>query len=95
MRLFAAITPPVEVLDHLENALAMLGPLPSPADRPRAGSPRPPPARCGSLTVDAPLHLAGGGAYRSTVMWVGVGGDTSLLESQLGEGALGRIRLRV
>lgn len=33
MRLFAAIYPPVGVLDHLESALEMLGPPPAPALR--------------------------------------------------------------
>lgn len=33
MRLFAAITPPDEVLDHLETALAMLGEVPAAPER--------------------------------------------------------------
>lgn len=33
MRLFAAVTPPEDVLDHLETALTMLGDLPAPPQR--------------------------------------------------------------
>lgn len=115
MRLFAAITPPVEALDHLENALAVLGPLPPPVERPGRGprghrrhvaaaSPWTPRstwhltlaffgevpdgavpdleaavAAAARDTDPFTVHLAGGGAYRGTVMWVGVGGETGPL----------------
>ena len=120
MRLFAAITPPVEVLDHLENALAMLGPLPPPPDRGRnqrshrhraaTASPWTPrstwhltlaffgtvpdgavPDLGAAVAIAAhdvepfTISLAGGGAYRSTAMWVGVGGETAPLTAAMHE----------
>lgn len=115
MRLFAAITPPAEALNHLENALGMLGALPPPATRSGRGArghtrhvaARSPwtPRSTWHLTLaffgDVPdgaapdleaavaaavrkiepftIHLAGAGAFRSTTMWVGVGGETDPL----------------
>lgn len=121
MRLFAAITPPAEVLDHLEKALGMLGPLPPPAARSGRGArghsrhlaARSPwtPRSTWHLTLaffgDVPdgaapdleaavaaavrdvepftIHLAGAGAFRSTAMWVGVGGETDPLVGAIHE----------
>ena len=124
VRLFAAITPPRRALDHLENALAMLGPLPPPRERPNrpgrgprghrhhvaTASPWTPrstwhltlaffgnvpegavpdlQAALAATTQDlAPftIYLAGAGAFRNTVMWVGVGGQTSPLVDAMHE----------
>lgn len=115
MRLFAAITPPAEVLDHLENALDLLGSLPAPAPRSGRGaggrgrraalrSPWTPRATwhvtlaffgdvpdgvvpdltdavaaVASQVEPFTVRLAGAGVFRSTVMWVGVSGETEPL----------------
>lgn len=117
MRFFAATTPPDEVLDHLENALAMLGDVPAAPERDdrqrsrgtratRAAHRSPwTPRSTWHLTVaffgtlpdgavpdlesrlaaavegiePFTIHLAGAGTFRSSVLWVGVGGETTPL----------------